>query len=97
MYKNTILLLICLTVLSGCAGTPSANGRPRQATLITSEHNPVSLRLFASGREYSAAGRYTLAREQYLLAYAAAGDDPVLQDMLQQELKAVDLMIRTLR
>ena len=85
-------LLALAIPLAGC-GTST----PPVAGLAMIEHNPVALHNYTIAREYSATGRYELAREHFLLAYAAAGDDSPMQDALHRELKAVDLMIKTLR
>ena len=85
-------LLFVLPVLGGCA----KSGEDTRA-VVTTSHNPVSLSCYKAGRVYSAQGRFELAREQYLLAYAAAEGDSVLRASLERELKAVDMMIRTLR
>ena len=47
-------------------------------------------------RYFQAQGRYELAREHFLLALAAARTDAE-RDMLDQELRTVDLQIKTLR
>lgn len=96
-----------LTILLGCSLIPALAGcglfssgadknpRPGSEVALLAE-NPVSLNNYRAAREYALAGRYELAREHYLLAYAAAADGP-LKDMLERELEAADLMIRTLR
>ncbi len=94
-------ILLALPVLSGCSGMKKAfnsvAGAQPEADIATTEHNPVSLWNYRTAREYSTQGRFELAREHYLLAYAAAEGDPVLRDTLQKELHSVDLMIKTLR
>lgn len=85
-------VLLCL---AGCAA--QQNGVYGEAEAVMTHYNPISLQNYQTAREYSAAGRYELAREHYLLAYAAAGDDVSLRDALARELKAVDLMIKSLR
>ena len=99
MHARTIALILCCAALFAVAGCgSSSSGASRADTgLALTVRNPISLENYRAAREYSSAGRYELAREHYLLAYAAAGDDAVLRGILQKELKAVDLMIRTLR
>lgn len=100
MRMRTFAILtgcLCLLAASGCSGSPKAGNSRPGAEIAMTRHNPLSLYNYTLGREYSASGRYELAREHYLIAYAAAQDDAVLQDMLQKELKAVDLMIHSLR
>ena len=105
MHARTITILLCGTALLGLSGcglfqsssSPSAgNSRPGAEVALTG-HNPVSLRNYQTARAYSAEGRLELAREHYLLAYAAAEDDTTLRAMLEKELRAVDMMIKTLR
>ncbi|MDR3074292.1 MAG: hypothetical protein LBV01_06180 [Deltaproteobacteria bacterium] len=98
-----VIILSCaaLVALSGCGlfqrSSPAAgDSRPGKDVALTA-HNPVSLHNYRVAREYSVAGRYELAREHYLLAYAAAEGDAPLRDTLSKELKAVDSMIRALR
>ena len=102
MHIRTIAIILCCTLVlvfsSGCglfsSGT-SKSSRPGSDVALVSE-NPVSLHNYRTAREYAASGRYELAREHYLLAYASA-EDATVKDMLAKELKAVDLMIRSLR
>ena len=101
MHARTItILLFCAALLAvpGCGifnGTPDSS-RPGADVALTT-HNPVSIQNYRAARSYSAEGRYELAREHYLLAYAAAEDDPVLRTVLERELRAVDMMIKTMR
>lgn len=106
MRIRTMAIIPCCVmvfVLSGCGGifqdsSPPTGGAPiAGADIALTQHNPVSLYNYRTAREYSAQGRYELAKEHFLLAYAAAGDDVILRDMLARELESVDLMIRTLR
>lgn len=87
-----VLTGLCLP-LGACAWFSSGDTR----TVVTTNHNPVSLAYYKAGRTYSAQGRFELAREQYLLAYAAAEGDSSLRAALEQELQAADMMIRTIR
>ena len=105
MHARTITIILCcatLFALTGCglfqgSSSPSAgNSRPGADVALTG-HNPVSLQNYRAARAYSAEGRLELAREHYLLAYAAAEDDAALRTMLEKELRAVDMMIQTLR
>jgi hypothetical protein len=89
-----VLMAAVLLLPAGCAWWKSG-GDARAVAAIG--HNPVSLSCYKAGRIYSAQGRYELAREQYLLAYAAAEGDSALRADLERELTAVDMMIRTLR
>lgn len=103
MHARIITILLCGTALLGLLGCGAANtassagnSRPGAGIALTG-HNPVSLQNYRTARIYAAEGRLELAREHYLLAYAAAEDDPALQDTLEKELRAVDMMIKTLR
>lgn len=101
MRAKTVTALLCTMLLasalllSACGRGGGQSSGTADAVLINA--NPVCLQNFGAAREYSSAGRYELAREHYLLAYAAAGDNPTLRDALAKELDAVDLMIRSLR
>lgn len=90
----SLLLTAALLAIPGCGGKKDGNV-PDSMTVL--EHNAVSLHNYRIAREFSAAGRYELAREHYLLAYAAAEGDEVLRERLHRELEAAVLMIRTLR
>ncbi len=94
-------LLLTLPGMTGCSSMKnafnSATGTEPTPEMAATEHNPISIWNFRMAREYSAQGRYELAKEHYLLAYAAAGNDAMLRDALQQELHSIDLMIKTLR
>ncbi|MDL2271779.1 hypothetical protein LJC23_01960 [Desulfovibrio sp. OttesenSCG-928-I05] len=90
-----ILALICLCMPLGACAWFAKDDDTR--TVVTTTHNPVSLAYYKAGRTYSAQGRFELAREQYLLAYAAAEGDPTLRSALEQELQAADMMLRTIR
>ena len=95
MCVRTIAINICCAaalLLIGC--NPFHKPVENEARAV---HNPVSVQNFKTARQYSSEGRYELAKEHYLIAYAAAGNDAVLRTMLAQELHAVDLMIKTLR
>ena len=84
-------------LLAGCAMFSSKNNDVPEPTLATTEHNTISLLNYRTAREYAAGGRFELAKEHYLLAYAAAGENAALRESLRQELHSVDLMIRTMR
>ncbi len=97
-----IFLIFCLGAalipgMTACSSKSYYGGATEPGVIRTVDHNPVSLLNYKQARIYSAQGRYELAREQYLLAYAAAEGDPVLRSTLAQELKAVDMMLRTMR
>ena len=105
MHSRAISILLgglALLALSGCGlfgdkSSPAAgNSRPGLGVAVTA-HNPVSLENYRTARAYSAEGRLELAREHYLLAYAAAEDDTALRTVLERELRAIDMMIKTLR
>ena len=95
------LLFCCIAaaaqMLAGCALFTSKNNDSPEQTLATTEHNAISLLNYRTAREYSASGRFELAKEHYLLAYAAAGENAALRESLRQELHSVDLMIKTMR
>ncbi len=95
--KNKLVayaLLLALAVTPGCA---TITGEAEQAsTTVVVDYNTDSLRHYKAGRDFSAAGRYELAREHYLLALAAT-NNPALQDALVFELDSIDLMIKSLR
>lgn len=95
-----LVLALMLACLAGCAPqkvggffTPKEEG-PRHAAV--SQYSADSLDNYKIARDYSAQGRYELAREHYLLALAAA-NDPYLQDALAKELESVNMMIKSLR
>lgn len=105
MHARTITILLCCTALlalTGCGlfrSSPSSsagNTRPGANVALTA-HNPVSLQNYKAARAYASEGRLELAREHYLLAYAAAEDDASLRLTLEKELRAVDMMLKTLR
>lgn len=100
MHLRLITAACCALALSlaGCGASSSGaaqSARPG-AEVILLQENPVSLVNYRAAREYAVSGRYVLAREHYLLAYASAGD-AALKEQLARELEAVDLMIRSLR
>lgn len=105
MHARTITILLCGTALFALSGCSIFNGDSGPATgtaypgtgVALTAHNPVSLQNYRTARAYSAEGRLELAREHYLLAYAAAEDDFALRDALERELRAIDMMIKTLR
>ncbi len=102
-YRTALFAALgaALLALPGCSSMKNAlnaaTGAPPETDIATTEHNPVSIWNYRTAREYSAQGRLELAREHYLLAYAAAEGDVVMRDALQKELHSVDLMIKTLR
>lgn len=102
--RSIVILLSCmiLLALSGCSwlrgfSSPSAGNSRPGADVVLTGHTPVSLHNYRTARMYSAEGRLELAREHYLLAYAAAENDNELRAVLERELRAVDMMIKTLR
>ena len=104
MHARTVVILLgalALLTLPGCSlfgSTPSTAGSsyPESGVALT-PHNPVSLYNYKTARAYSAEGRLELAREHYLLAYAAAEGDGPLRAALEREIRAVNMMIKTLR
>ena len=74
-----------------------AAGVPVPNDVATSGPPSQSLINFTQGREFASQGRYELAREQYLLAYAAAEESAVMRDAAAREVQAMDLMIKTQR
>jgi hypothetical protein len=60
------------------------------------DYTPDSIAHYLLGRDYAASGRYELARAQYILALAAAGDRE-MQQSLMLELDSVNMMIKSLR
>ena len=100
MHTKTVTALLCMALLTApllLAGCGKSGGDSGPVDTALTSGNPICLQNYKTAREYSSAGRYELAREHYLLAYAAAGDDTVLRDALARELEATDLMIRSLR
>ena len=85
-----VLAINCL-MLPGCSLT-SHFSSDRGVVAPTS---PNCLGHLLRGREYVAAERYELAREQYLMALAASDDTN--KDMIARELHSVDLMIKSRR
>lgn len=104
MHARTILIMLSATALFALAGcglfrssAPSSGDAHPGADVAVTAHNPVSLHNYKVARTYSGEGRLELAREHYLLAYAAAEGDEVLRAELEREIRAVDMMIKTLR
>lgn len=104
MHVRTLVILICslsLLALAGCGlfrnSSSTADSRHPEAGVALTPHSPVSLHNYKTARAYSAEGRLELAREHYLLAYAAAEGDASLRAALEQEIRAVNMMIKTLR
>lgn len=104
MHARTLAILLsalALLTLAGCSlfqssSSTAGSSRPEAGVAIT-PHNPVSLHNYKAARAYSAEGRLELAREHYLLAYAAAEGDGPLRAALEREIRAVNMMIRTVR
>lgn len=104
MHARTVVILLsvlALLTLAGCGlfrSSPSTEGSSLpDASVALTPHNPVSLYNYKTARAYSAEGRLELAREHYLLAYAAAEGDGALRAALEREIRAVNMMIKTLR
>lgn len=105
MHMRTITILLCCTALfalSGCGilwdpPAPTSGTAMPGAGVTLTDHSALSLYNYRMARAYSAQGRYELAKEHFLMAHAAAGDDALLRDMLAREIEAADMMIRTLR
>lgn len=99
MHLRTIAIILCCATafaLSGC-GTVTDFFSFGDDEVVLAPHNAVSTHNYKIARIYCTEGRYELAKEHYLLAYAAAGDDIHLRDTLAKEIEAVDAMIKTLR
>ena len=93
MKRYALFVLLCLLLLSGGCGIASRFSNER--TVVTSQ-NPNCLRHLKQGRDYTADGRYELAKEKYLMAVAAC-DDGDSREAAVRELQAVDMMIQTQR
>lgn len=83
--------------LQSCGLFRRVTGTPPPNDVAVSGQPPQSLLNFRQGREYAAQGRYELAKEQYLLAYAAAGENAAMRNAAAREIRAADMMIRTQR
>lgn len=59
-------------------------------------HDPACLWNMQQARNYTAQGRYELAKEHYLLALSAS-KEPDTKRVIAHELKSVDTMIRARR
>ncbi len=92
-----VALLSGSLLLGGCSLYRKVTGTPPPQDVATSERPPQSLYNFKMGREYAAQGRYELAREQYLIAYAGAENDAVMRDAAAREVQAMDMIIKTQR
>ncbi|MDR2161949.1 MAG: hypothetical protein LBO77_07440 [Desulfovibrio sp.] len=89
------LILIPALALAGC-GPGSVLSRFSDERAVLVPHDPNSLRNLLLGREYAAAGRYELAKEQYLMALASSSDGQT-RAIVTHELNAVDLIIQAQR
>ncbi len=66
------------------------------ARIAVAPHDPACLWNMQQARNYTAQGRYELAKEHYLLALAAS-NEPETKSAIAHELQSVDKMIQTLR
>lgn len=98
--------ILVLTLAVGCLILGScgmgnmfrrAAGVPVPNDVATATPPAQSLINFKQGREYAAQGRYELAKEQYLLAYAGSEDNGAMRDAAAREVQAMDMMIKTQR
>ena len=85
-----VLAVVCM-ILPGCSYTSHFSS----SRAVVAPGSPNSLSHLLRGREYVAAERYELAREQYLMALAAS--DETNKETIARELHAVDLMIKSRR
>lgn len=92
--------LLCLAAVamavSGCSHVSDQISDFSGGGMGVTRYNPSSLQSLKNGRQFISQGRLELAKEQYLMALAAS-NDPQLRMVINQELAAVDLMIRTQR
>ena len=90
MKKVLQAFTVCLFLLSmtGCGGTS------KNMVMIAETDETISNWIMA--RQYQAQGRYELAHQHYGLAMSAVRTQSSL-NMLQRELAAVDLQIKTMR
>ncbi len=94
--KILIITLLCLIMLTpGCSLFDSSKG-PDGRSVAAVNYSDESLNNYKQGKYYSAAGRYELARDYYLMALAAT-TDPALHEAISQDLAAVDYMIKMQR
>lgn len=85
--KRFLILLGMLSALAMAGCCTSKTTIPETGETV---HN------WSLARQYQAAGRYELARQHFSLALSTVRTQSGL-DMLQRELAAVDLQIRTMR
>ncbi len=96
-YIQLVLLLPVLTLwLTGCGVSPAVEGMFSKDRMAVAPYDPNSLWNLKLGRDYVGQGRYELAKEHYLMALASA-NDPESREMIEHELRSVDLMIKTQR
>lgn len=100
MKKYALMAALGFALISptGCAvfkNTEDTQEKAAHSAAVT-PYSADSLRNYKIARDFSAQGRYELAREHYLLALASTSD-PYLQDALAQELESIDMIIRSLR
>ncbi len=98
-YLTRALLIFpaLLSGLSACSWLPTVSwDKTSDAQVGVVPYSPDSLWNLQTGRDYAAAGRYELAREHYLLGLASS-NDPAITALLEQELRGVDMMIKTVR
>jgi hypothetical protein len=97
MARYVPVLILALTCLAagGCGSVYyklTGIAPPREVVVTVRE--PQAMLNFTKGREYAARGRYELAREQYLHAYAASEGDSILRSAAAREVQAMDLLIK---
>lgn len=89
LCATCLLALVLSFFLTGCGGG-------RESHMGVTSHSPASLRFLRTGRQFTALGRFELAKEQYLMALAASNDHE-LRNVITRELAGVDLMIQAQR
>jgi hypothetical protein len=106
-HKNSLLsvmVIAAVLTLPGCGAMESISSifttdsslSEKPGTIHVVDTTPDSIAHYVLGRDYAAAGRYELAREQYLLALAASNNQE-MQQTLTMELDSINLMIKSLR
>ena len=90
MQMKECAVLLALLLLVGCSKTNHFWGDRE----VLTNYDANCLWNIQVARDYTAQGRYELAREHFLLALASS-DDPETRQLISRELKSVDTMIKT--